>query len=545
MPARIASGTFCYVLRLMQAFASIAIKFYAYEQGKGHMRIERSCGVLLHITSLPGKYGIGTLGDEAFQFADMLHKGGQSYWQILPLGPVSASQGYSPYASTSTFAGNYLFISLEKLQAHAWFSRDLDSAAFADDDFVDFASVVEHKLALLRAAAADFFTLAPEPEIRAFEAFCASARHWLDDYSLFSALAGHFGTNHWHRWDRPVSRREPGALAAWRSRLQESIRFHQFVQFIFFKQWAELKAACNSRGIKIIGDIPIYITLDGADAWAHPEIFQINAKTRMPGAVAGVPPDYFSKTGQRWGNPLYRWHDKHKKLNRAAVSWWARRIRHLTGLVDSMRIDHFRGFDTYWSVPAKEATAVNGTWAQGPGLEFFRQLQEELGDLPLIAEDLGDITPAVTKLREDLGLPGMKILQFAFDFKNKNSYLPHTYTDPHCVVYTGTHDNNTTSGWFYGPEIDDATRQYILEYMGAAGHYDIHWQLIRLAFRSVANLVIIPAQDILGYGAELRMNLPGTAENNWRWKLRGGRITGELMEQLRCMAHLYDRAQAE
>ncbi|MEI6126485.1 MAG: 4-alpha-glucanotransferase, partial [Pseudomonadota bacterium] len=259
-------------------------------------------------------------------------------------------------------------------------------------------------------------------------------------------------------------------------------------------------------------------------------------------AVAGVPPDYFSTTGQRWGNPLYRWHDKNTGLSRETVSWWAQRIRHLTGLVDSIRIDHFRGFESYWSVPAHEETAMNGTWEKGPGLEFFQQLRDELGDLPLIAEDLGDITPAVTQLREKLGLPGMKILQFAFDGNTGNSYLPHTYADPHCVVYTGTHDNNTTRGWFYGDEIDDAARQYILEYLGAASPEDIHWQLIRLAFRSVAELVILPAQDILGEEAELRMNLPGTAENNWRWKLRGGKITDALMQQLRRMAYLYDRA---
>jgi len=509
------------------------------------MKIDRSCGVLLHITSLPGRYGIGTLGDEAFAFAGMLSRGGQSCWQILPIGPVSEAQGYSPYASTSTFAGNPFFISLEKLKQQPWFGKDTGGAGFPDDDFVDFGRVAAHKMPLLHRACELFFKRATRSEVELFEKFCADAAGWLDDYALFSALAGHFKTNHWHTWPKDISHRSSDALAAWRKKLKSSIRFHCFLQHVFFQQWSALKEHCAGLGIKLIGDIPIYITLDGADAWANPDIFQLDARTRMPRAVAGVPPDYFSKTGQRWGNPLYRWYDENKKLNQRTLSWWATRIGHLMRLVDIMRIDHFRGFESYWSVPAKEKTAMNGTWVKGPGVEFFHRLREQLGELPLIAEDLGDITPAVIRLRQELGFPGMKILQFAFDFKNKNPYLPHTYTDPNCIVYTGTHDNNTTNGWFYSDEIDDGTRHYIMDYMGSDRFSDFHWQLIRLAYGSAADLAMIPGQDLLGYGGELRMNLPGTAEHNWRWRLRANVITGELMDRLRHLAHLYDRIPGE
>lgn len=509
------------------------------------MKIERSCGVLLHITSLPGKFGIGTLGQEAFHFADMLHKAGQQYWQILPIGPVSLSQCYSPYASTSTYAGNYLFVSLEKLKENAWFQQTIDAQEFQEEDFIDFESVVAHKLPLLRAACGDFFRLAAEKAISDYESFCLRAGFWLEDYALFSALADHFNTNHWHKWDKQIALRDPDAIKLWKERLKHGILFHKFVQYLFFKQWNDLKSYCNKLSIKIIGDIPIYITLDSPDIWANPDIFQIDVKSRMPRVVSGVPPDYFSKTGQRWGNPLYRWHDEHKNLNKNTVSWWVQRVRHLIRLMDIVRIDHFRGFESFWSIPAKEKTAVNGKWVKGPGIEFFKQLGTALGDLPLIAEDLGFITPEVVQLRETLGLPGMKILQFAFDHKNKNPYLPHTYTDQNCIVYTGTHDNNTTNGWFYGNEIDDSTRQYAMEYIGTEQFSNFHWQLIKLAYMSVADLVIVPAQDVLGYGAEFRMNVPGTTDNNWRWKLKHNGITEEQIQRLRRMADMYDRVREE
>lgn len=505
------------------------------------MRFERSRGILLHISSLPGRYGTGTLGPEAYEFAELLATGGQSYWQVLPIGPVAPALGYSPYASTSTFAGNPLFISLEQLQQKSWFTGDIDAAVFPDSDFCDFDAAWQHKLPLLRSACESFFQNAPQDEQADFASFCAEASCWLDDYALFAALSDHFGTNHWPSWEGDIARRKPRAIQSWRSRLQSPIRFHSFLQYLFFMQWTGLKNFCASLGIKIIGDIPIYVTFDSADAWAHTGILQLDDRTLLPDAVAGVPPDYFSATGQRWGNPLYRWHGPDKKLFEPAMVWWTGRLRHLCRLFDVTRIDHFRGFESYWAIPAQEPTAVNGLWLKGPGALFFKRIRAELGELPLIAEDLGVITPSVARLRKSLKLPGMKILQFAFDGTSTNPYLPHNYTDPNCVVYTGTHDNNTTNGWFYGVETGDSMRRYILDYVGAAGFADFHWHAIRLAYGSVADLAIIPAQDILGFGEKLRMNTPGTNQGNWLWKLLPGRLNPAVMEQLQDMADLYGR----
>lgn len=505
------------------------------------MKFERSCGVLLHITSLPGRFGTGTLGPEAWEAAAQLHAGGQSYWQVLPIGPVMTALGSSPYSSPSTFAGNPLLISLELLEGRSWFSARLDGRDFPAGDFCDFAAAEAFKMPLLRQACDAFFHSAAPAEREEFAAFCSRASFWLDDYALFAALAEHFGTNRWLDWDDAVARRDPQAVAAWRDRLRDAVRFQTFLQFLFFRQWQALKDRCAGLGIGIIGDIPIYVNFDSADTWAHPDIFQLDAETRRPLAVSGVPPDYFSATGQLWGNPLYRWLAPDKKLCGPTLAWWARRLRHLSRLFDVTRIDHFRGFESYWSVPAGQATAERGEWKKGPGLPFFKHLRQELGSLPLIAEDLGIITPAVTRLRKALRMPGMKILQFAFDGSPDNPYLPHTYTDPNCVVYTGTHDNNTTNGWFYGPETGEAMRRRILDYLGVDATHDFHRHAIRLAYGSVADLAVIPAQDILGFGAELRMNTPGTARGNWRWKLLPGRLTDEAMAGLRSLAGLYGR----
>jgi 4-alpha-glucanotransferase len=505
------------------------------------VKFERSCGVLLHISSLPGRYGTGTLGPEAYEFAELLHEGGQSYWQVLPIGPVAAALGYSPYASTSTFAGNPLFISLEKFRKSSWFKGFSDTAGFPDSDFCDFDAAWQYKLPLLRAACESFFLNAAQDELDDFAAFCAEAACWLDDYALFAALADHFGTNHWPLWDEDIARRQTRAIERWRTKLGPSVRFHSFMQHLFFKQWDELKNYCTGLGIKIIGDIPIYVTFDSADAWAHTEVFQLDERTLLPEAVAGVPPDYFSETGQRWGNPLYRWHGPDKKLFEPAIAWWIERLRHLCRLFDVTRIDHFRGFESYWAIPPQEKTAVKGSWEKGPGALFFKRIRDELGELSLIAEDLGVITPAVAKLRESLKLPGMKILQFAFDGSSNNLYLPHNYTDPNCVVYTGTHDNNTTNGWFYGTETGDRARRHILDYMGAESSADFHRRFIRIAYCSVADLAILPAQDIFGFGEHLRMNTPGTTQGNWLWKLMPGRLTGAVMEQLKHMASIYGR----
>jgi len=505
------------------------------------MKFERSCGVLLHISSLPGRYGTGTLGPEAYEFAELLVQGGQSYWQVLPIGPVAAALGYSPYASTSTFAGNPLFISVEKLWGRSWFAGGSNTTVFPDSDFCDFDAAAVHKLPLLRSACDNFFLHAASEEMDDFAAFCAEASSWLDDYALFAALADHCGTNHWPSWDEDIARRQPKAIETWRTKLGPSVRFHSFLQYLFFKQWDELRNYCTSLGIKIIGDIPIYVTFDSADAWAHTAIFQLDERTLLPDAVAGVPPDYFSATGQRWGNPLYRWQGPDKKLLEPTLVWWTERLRHLCRLFDVTRIDHFRGFESYWSIPPEETTAVKGSWLKGPGAPFFKRIRAELGDLPLIAEDLGIITHAVTQLRESLKLPGMKILQFAFDGTSTNFYLPHNYTDPNCVVYTGTHDNNTTNGWFYGPETGDSTRRHIIDYIGAESASHFHWRAIRLAYSSVAGLAILPAQDILGFGEHLRMNTPGATQGNWLWKLLPGHLTVAVMKQLQHMASLYGR----
>jgi 4-alpha-glucanotransferase len=507
------------------------------------MKLERSSGILLHITSLAGRHGIGTLGPEAKAFADTLKAAGHRYWQILPIGPVDGALGYSPYSSSSTFAGSWLMISLEKLADNKWFKGDA-GAAIPETEFVDFNLVERHKIPILKKACDDFFSVAGADEKREYKRFCKSESYWLDDFSMFSSIAEETGTRNWLEWDTGLSRREPKALERKAGMLSDRIRFHKFLQYVFFTQWAEWKQYCNGMGVRIIGDIPIYVTLESADAWANPGILLLDKKTGHPVSVAGVPPDYFSETGQRWGNPVYRWR-KGRGPNSAAYRWWVRRIAHLHKLVDLIRIDHFRGFEAFWAIPAEEKTAVRGKWVKGPGERLFHTIRRRLGRLPLIAEDLGLITPEVERLRDGLELPGMKILQFAFDFNNKNYYLPHNIINRNCILYTGTHDNNTTNGWFYEGEIDDHTRSYILEYLGVEDFSDFHWKLIRQAYRSAADVVIIPAQDILGYGEEFRMNRPGTTEGNWRWKLVSGLITEDIVGRLRRMGHLYDRIRDE
>ncbi len=510
------------------------------------MKIKRSSGLLMHITSLPGKHGIGTMGKEAYEFIDLLADGGQTYWQILPTGPVSAIFGHSPYSSYSSFAGNSLFINLEMLQKEDWMRNyilsDLPENEFGD--FVDFEKVVNFKLPLLRKFAANFFKYAEGETLALYNQFCKDSEAWLGDYSLFAAVAEHLNNFAWLDWEQGLRLREPETMAAWEEKLITKIDFHKFVQFIFYRQWYALKEYANKKGIKIIGDIPIYITLDSAEAWAHPEIFQLDPQTHTPLKVAGVPPDYFSETGQRWGNPLYKWHEK-GKLKMETMEWWIKRMRHLFQLCDIIRIDHFRGMEAYWAIPAEEKTAINGQWEKGPGKAFFKKLRDALKDtfqqLPLIAEDLGVITPEVEKLRDGLGLPGMKILQFAFDFKPGNPYLPCNYTSTNCIVYTGTHDNNTTNGWFYENEITENSRDYIIKYLGLEHRHDFHWHLIQLALSSIADLAIFPVQDILGYAGKFRMNTPGMTHNNWAWKLTPGRLTPEVIQRLKDLCEIYNR----
>jgi 4-alpha-glucanotransferase len=504
------------------------------------MKLDRSSGILLHITSLPGRYGIGTLGPEAKEFAGLLAKAGMRYWQILPIGPVDARFGFSPYASTSTFAGNWLFISLEMLAEEAWFPGPLPPASAKEDLAVSFEDAIALKMPALESACRGFFSAAARADTLAYNHFCSDESSWLDDFALFSAITEETGTPDWLKWDAGLASREPKSIGMMNKKLADRVRFHKFLQYIFFKQWNAFREHCRGLDIRIIGDIPIYITMESADTWANQDILHLDVKTRRPLSVAGVPPDYFSETGQRWGNPLYRW-KRGPSLCAETLSWWVKRITHLKRLVDIIRIDHFRGFESYWSIPAEEKTAVKGAWVKGPGIQFFKKLSEEAGDLDLIAEDLGVITPEVEKLRDDLGLPGMRILQFAFDFNNKNYYLPHNIDNRNCVLYTGTHDNNTTNGWFYGSEIDENTRNYVLEYLGFDEWSDFNWKLIRQAYRTVANLVIIQAQDIPGYGEEFRMNRPGTAEGNWRFKLKQDSISEKMVLKLQRMGQIYGR----
>lgn len=496
--------------------------------------------MLCHITSLPGSRGIGTLGGEARAFAELLKRAGVRYWQILPLGPVERHTGYSPYASPSAFAGNWMIISLEDMAAESWCGSGILPPPIEESYFVDFQAVEQNKRQSLERACDLFFKNASDKELACFESFSSREGYWLRDYSIYAAVAETEGTGDWLSWPSELSLREPKAMKRCEQELKERIRFHQFVQFQFFKQWAALKEHCAKNGISIIGDIPIYVILEGADAWSNPDILMLDRKTHRPLAVAGVPPDYFSDTGQRWGNPLYRWHDG-RSLAKPTLRWWEARIRHLSRLVDIIRIDHFRGFEAFWSIPPDEPTAVHGMWVKGPGKKFFVELMKRLGSLNLIAEDLGVITPEVELLRDELRLPGMKVLQFAFDQNNKNYYLPHNISNPNCVLYTGTHDNNTINGWFYGTEISDETRAYILEYLGHEDWSEFHWKLIRVAYQSVADLIVIPVQDIPGFGGEYRMNTPGTIEGNWRFKLTSDTITEEMIQRLRRMGELYNR----
>ncbi|MCP5051932.1 MAG: 4-alpha-glucanotransferase [bacterium] len=507
------------------------------------MKPERSSGILMHITSLPGKYGTGTMGREAYEFVDLLETGGQKYWQTLPFTPVSPLFGYSPYSSFSSFAGNRFFINLPMIQKEEWMREDIVSHLTVKEtgDFVDFDSVNAEQLPLLEKAARNFFQYAGDKTKEDYRQFQRDSQYWLEDYALFMAVAGYFDSFNWLAWDEDIRLRTPTAMEKWQEKLLEQTDFHRFIQYIFYRQWNALKEYANQKGIHVIGDIPIYVNFDSADAWAHTEIFQLDPKTRKPTQIAGVPPDYFSPTGQRWGNPLYNWFEN-ERLNPKTTAWWVKRLEQMFATFDIVRLDHFRGFESYWAIPVEESTAINGQWEKGPGMDFFQVLQKELGKLPIIAEDLGHITKPVAELRDNLDLPGMKILQFAFDFDNKNAYLPHNYTTSNCIVYTGTHDNNTTNGWFYEEDIDEPTRNYVTDYLRLNHRDKFHWELIGLALSSIADISIFPVQDLLGYGGKFRMNIPGTAENNWLWKLTPQRLTKETMQKLKKLCIMYGRA---
>jgi 4-alpha-glucanotransferase len=511
------------------------------------VKCSRSSGILLHPTSLPGRFGIGDLGHEAYRFADFLHSAKQSVWQVLPLGPTG--YGDSPYQVFSAFAGNPLLISLELLAEEGLLSsQDLSDSPSLSETKVDYGAVIQFKFPLLRKAFEQFQTIASGATQSAFQEFCQHQVSWLDDYSLFMAIKDAHGGCAWNQWDPAIALRQPEALLQWKTKLVKERECWKFWQFLFFEQWMALKQYCHQRRIQIMGDIPIFVAGDSADVWSHPQLFHLD-KHGNPTVVAGVPPDYFSATGQLWGNPLYRW----DVLAASGYDWWVQRFRATFELVDMLRIDHFRGFESYWEVPASETTAVRGRWVTGPGAELFEAVRHALGDLPIVAENLGLITPEVETLRKRLGFPGMAVLQFAFGAGTADSeFLPHNYSR-NLLVYTGTHDNDTTVGWWNSAGTGDSTRRldevarehkFALKYLGAEGT-DIHWTLIRAVLASVANLAIVPLQDVLGLGSEARMNLPARPSGNWQWRFLPGMLTESVRERLSDLTEIYGRSQGQ
>jgi len=507
------------------------------------MSFPRASGILLHPTSLPGRFGIGDLGREAYQFADFLASTGQRLWQVLPLGPTGS--GNSPYQCLSVFAGNPLLISLERLVEDKFLEQtDLNDIPSFPKDRVDYDSVIKFKTPLLKKSFETFQRIAAPGERKQFELFCQQNATWLETYTLFMALKEARGLAAWNTWEEAIRRRQPKSLELWSKKLDHEIYYHKYQQYQFLKQWFELKRYCNEHGIKLIGDMPIFIALDSVEVWLHPEMFYLDNSGRST-VVAGVPPDYFSKTGQLWGNPLYRW----DVIARDGYAWWIERFRATRDLVDIIRLDHFRGFEKYWEIPTTDTTALNGRWVPGPGAALFQTVQNALGALPIIAEDLGVITPEVDALREQFGFPGMRVLQFAFGTDPKaDDYRPHNYPR-NCVVYTGTHDNNTTIGWFREDDVKDSTqsgkereneKKVALKYLGTDGH-EINWDFINLALMSPADTAVIPMQDILGLGSEARMNIPGRAEGNWCWRFTSEMLTEEIKARLKKLTALSGR----
>src|SRR5262245_48539141 len=490
----------------------------------------RSSGLLLHPTSLPGPYGIGDVGPSAHAWMDTLARARQTWWQVLPLGPTGF--GDSPYQSFSTFAGNINLLSPDLLVQEGLLTReDMGGLAFPRDR-VDYATVQPFKLRLLRHAWEHFKTGWAGHLREPYERFQFERRDWLGDYALFMAIKDVRRGGPWYDWPADLARRE--SMAAVRQGLADGIAVHQFGQFLFFRQWHSLREHARHSGVRLIGDVPIFVAPDSADVWANPGMYLLDESLR-PRVVAGVPPDYFSRTGQLWGNPHYNW----DAMRDTGYAWWVARLRATFELVDVVRIDHFRGFCAAWQVPAGEPTAVNGRWVPGPGLDFFTRVRTGLGGLPLIAEDLGEITLDVYALRDDLRLPGMKILQFALDGP-KNPFLPHNHPT-NCIVYTGTHDNDTTRGWWAtAPEHE---RRFFRNYT-ARDSSDIAWDLLRMAWGSVANVAIAPVQDVLDLPTQHRMNLPGTGQGNWQWRMAEGALTDQILERLKVMTEVYARVPA-
>ena len=507
------------------------------------MKLSRSSGILLHLTSLPGPFGIGDLGPSAYHFADFLEDTHQSVWQILPI--VPAGLGNSPYASPSTFAGNPLLISPERLQEEGFLSKeDLKQTPDFDAHLVDFDQVSTFKYSLLVTAYERFNQEASASQQNAFEAFCKQEAHWLSDYALFAVLKYVSQGAEWTHWKEPLRIRKPAAIKKAHRTYADEVRMQQFWQYIFHQQWKELKSYCNKKGILIFGDIPIYVAHDSCDVWSNPHLFHLDENLTQK-MVAGVPPDYFSETGQRWGNPIYRWDHMREK----DYDWWTKRFESALEMLDLVRLDHFRGFEAYWAVPSSEPTAINGEWLRGPGAHFFEVIEKKLGKLPVIAENLGFITNEVTALMDRFGYPGMAILQFAFDSDSDAGFLPHNYPE-NLIAYTGTHDNDTILGWWKNNNSTQdeglvaRARRYAEAYLGFNPHDEesIIWSFNKALMASVAKLAIFPLQDLIGSGSEARMNTPGTLQSrNWAWRFTWDQLPEAMPARLKHITQVYGR----
>ncbi|HZD94803.1 MAG TPA: 4-alpha-glucanotransferase [Candidatus Sulfotelmatobacter sp.] len=490
----------------------------------------RSAGILLHPTSLPSRGGTGDLGPEAYVFADFLYRSRLGLWQVLPLSPPGL--GNSPYSAISAFAANPLLVSLERLAERGWIDKDSLRKLPAPASRIDFDEVKAVKLPLLQRAAQTFLERNNGERDR-FEAFKTGQAWWLEDFVLFDVMRQVYAGAPWSAWPKELSRREAKGLHKFGVEYQRELEVERAIQFAFFEQWRALRRYCAQRGIKIVGDVAIFVNYDSADVWRNPELFYLD-ENLQPTVVAGVPPDAFSETGQRWGNPLYRW----DALKASGYEWWVRRMSWALETCDVVRLDHFRGFESYWEIPASEPTAVNGRWVKGPADDLFEVLRARLGDLPFIAEDLGLITAEVNALRERLSIPGMKVLQFGFGDPGAHIYLPQNF-EPNCVVYTGTHDNDTTPGWWQNSATKQE-KQYAAEFMGEPKD-GMHWAFIRAALTSVARLALVPLQDVLGLGSEARMNTPSHSDGNWGWRFSAGALTDDLAKKLAALSEVCDR----
>lgn len=494
-----------------------------------HVKLTRGAGVLLPISSLPSPYGIGTLGQAAYQFVDTLAAAGQKYWQVLPLGPTS--YGDSPYQSFSAFAGNPYFIDLDRLVAEGLLSESKVASCDwgREDGYVDYSNLFENRFLVLKIA----YERSQHKKLDSYKTFCENNSFWLEDYSLYMALKFHFENKEWLEWNEPIRVREPQAVAKYAKMLKDEVDFWKFTQYKFFEQWNALKAYANEQGIRIIGDIPLYVALDSADVWVHGDLFELDER-KKPITIAGVPPDAFSADGQRWGNPLYDW----AKMEETDFFWWRERMKANAKLYDIIRIDHFIGIVRFFSIPAENPTAVGGTWRLGPGTKLTNVISESIGDAQIIAEDLGVIVPMVKKVLVKTGFPGMKVLQFAFDGGPTNDYLPHNYTTDNIIAYSGTHDNETTVGFLNG--VSAAKRRYICDYLDTR-RKDLPAKFIQVLYASNASVAIVQAQDLLGLGNEARMNVPSTVGLNWRWRMTKSQLEAIEIDRLKHLVTLYGR----